>query len=71
MTRKQIIQSFKDSFGGDLEYITYVRLNGKTTTRCAFVDYLDSLRRDGVITEKQQFETTASDKELFDVHIDL
>lgn len=66
MNHDQIVKSFKASFGEDeFDYIRHVRKVGKTTVRCEFVDYLDYLRRDGQITEEQQFETTAGDEELF------
>ena len=65
MTKQDVIKEFKSSFGSDLEYITYVRLNGRTTTRCAFVDFVDYLHRDGRITDKQAQNITASDKDLF------
>ena len=71
MNRQQIIQSFKDSFGSDLDYIQHVREVGKTTVRCEFVDWIDFLSRDGEITEKQRQNTTASDKELFNFKINL
>lgn len=71
MTREQIIKSFKESFGDEGDYIRHVRKVGKTTVRVEFVDYLDYLRRDGQITDQQQFETVASDEELFEVHIEL
>ena len=67
MKKAEIIKEFKQSFGSDLEYITAVRLNGRTTIRCMFVDFLDSLRRDGRITDNQAQTITASDKELFHV----
>lgn len=71
MNRKQIIQSFKDSFGSDLDYIKFVRENGKTTTRCAFNDWLDYLNKDGEITDKQRQYTVPSEKELFNFNIQL
>ena len=71
MNRKQIIQSFKDSFGSDLKYIQHIREVGKTTVRCEFVDWIDYLGRDHQITEYQRQNTTASDKELFHVNIKL
>ena len=71
MDKKAIIESFKQSFGGITEYVAFVRLHGKTTTRCAFNDYLDSLCKDGQITEKQRMNTTASDEELFKIRYDL
>ena len=71
MNRQQIIQSFKDSFGSDLDYIQHVREVGKTTVRCEFVDWIDFLSRDGEITEKQRQNTTASDKELFSFNLSL
>ena len=71
MNRKQIIQSFKDSFGSDLDYIQHVREVGKTTVRCEFVDWIDYLGKDGQITERQRQNTTASDKELFSFNFSL
>lgn len=71
MTRQQIIQSFKDSFGSDTEYINHVREVGKTTVRCEFVDWVDYLAKDHQITEKQRQNTTASDRDLFKFNIEL
>lgn len=71
MTRNQIIQSFKDSFGSKMDYACHVIQVGKTTVRCEFVDWIDYLGRDGQITERQRQNTTASDKELFDLKIKL
>ena len=71
MTKQQIIQSFKDSFGADTDYINHVREVGKTTVRCEFVDYIDYLGRDHQITEYQRQNTTASDKDLFKFNIEL
>lgn len=71
MTKKQIIQSFKDSFGSDLKYIQHVREVGKTTVRCEFIDWIDYLGRDHQITEYQRQNTTASEKELFNFNIKL
>ena len=51
MTKQQIIQSFKNSFGSDTDYINHVREVGKTTARCEFVDWIDYLGRDHQITE--------------------
>ena len=71
MNRKQIIESFKESFGSDLDYIQHVREVGKTTVRCEFCDWLDYLNKDGEITDKQRQNTVASDKELFNFNIQL
>jgi hypothetical protein len=71
MTKQQIIQSFKDSFGSDIDYINHVREVGKTTVRCEFVDWIDYLGRDHQITEYQRQNTTASDKDLFKFNIEL
>lgn len=71
MTKQQIIQNFKDSFGSDTDYINHVREVGKTTVRCEFVDYIDYLGRDHQITEYQRQNTTASDKDLFKFNIEL
>ena len=71
MTKQQIIQSFKDSFGSDTEYINHVREVGKTTVRCEFIDWIDYLRKDGEITEYQAQNTTASDKDLFKIKIEF
>lgn len=71
MTKQQIIQSFKDSFGSDTEYINHVREVGKTTVRCEFVDWIDYLGKNGEITERQRQNTTASDKDLFKFNIEL
>ena len=71
MTKQQIIQSFKNSFGSDTDYINHVREVGKTTARCEFVDWIDYLGRDHQITEYQRQNTTASDKDLFKFNIEL
>lgn len=71
MTKQQIIQSFKDSFGSDTDYINHVREVGKTTVRCEFVDWIDYLGEDHQITEYQRQNTTASDKDLFKFNIEL
>lgn len=71
MTKQQIIQNFKDSFGSDTDYINHVREVGKTTVRCEFVDWIDYLGRDHQITEYQRQNTTASDKDLFKFNIEL
>lgn len=71
MTKQQIIQSFKDSFGSDTDYIKHVREVGKTTVRCEFCDYIDYLGRNGDITERQRQNTTASEKDLFKFNIEL
>lgn len=69
MTKKEIIKSFKNTFGDTADYIKHIQNVGKTTVRCEFIDYLDYLRSDKQITEKQAFNITASDKDLFDIHI--
>ena len=71
MTKQQIIQSFKESFGSDTDYINHVREVGKTTVHCEFVDWIDYLAKDHQITEKQRQNTTASDKDLFKFNIKL
>lgn len=71
MTHKEIIQDFKNSFGSDLDYIQHVRDVGKTTVRCEFVDWLDYLGKDKQITQRQVQNTVATDKELFNISIDL
>lgn len=71
MTKKEIIQNFKDQFGSDLDYISHIRNVGKTTVRYEFNCYLDCLCKDGEITNRQYQNTTASDKELFGVSIKL
>ena len=71
MTKQQIINSFKESFGSDLDYINHVREVGKTTVRCEFCDYIDYLGRNGDITERQRQNTTASEKDLFKFNIEL
>ena len=72
MTRDQIIQSFKLSFGDDeFDYVRHAKKVGRTTVRCEFVDYLDYMQKDGQITEKQRMDTVASDEELFDYEIEV
>ena len=71
MNKKQIIQSFKDSFGSDTDYINHIREVGKTTVRCEFCDYLDYLNKDGSITDRQRQNTVASNNELFKININF
>lgn len=71
MTRKEIIEDFKQLFGSEGDYINHVRSVGRTTVRCEFCDHLDYLQKDGQITERQRCNTVASDKELFEVKVRL
>ena len=49
-TQKQIRAAFKEQCA---EYVTSKKQNDQTCgVRCAFVDYVDSLRRDGLISER-------------------
>ena len=56
MTKKQAIQDFWEyyitQFGSKANAIKQV---GKTTLRCAWVDYVDYLNKDHLITDKQAF----------------
>lgn len=65
MTQKEIYEAFKESFGeSKYDYLKAIETNGKTTMRCAFLDFVEMLRANGDITEKQAYRITAP-KELY------
>ena len=61
-TQAEVRMSFWENIKGlnRSKELKFKRQNGdfRTDTRCAFVDYIDALERDGRISEKLAFKAT-------------